>query len=205
MRALQTTLFVLLSLVLATQSFRHVYVKWIEPTGSVLDAYREPVEKDIAASESLEELTQQYAQARAARAAYEDGKPLHQVDLARRTDQGVYRDEGQLRAAIERLEQQDRTLFQLWFYWGCGLFSTLLGLFLYARVNAWTGMVGLITGFVEMAVWTSPLWRSWGPQFQFDALLTTKLVLSFVSLGLLLGLWQWRERRPSAVRTPLAS
>lgn len=194
MRSLQTTLFVLVMIVLATQSFRHVYVKWIEPTGSVLDEFRDPVEKDIAASHDLEELKAMYAKARAAKKAYEQGKSLEEVDLARRTDRDTYREENELRDAIERVEGQNRSVFQLWFYWFCGLFSVTLGLAAYARVNPWVGMVGMITGFSEMAFWTSPLWRSHGPQAGFERLLTWKLVLSFASMALLLAVWLWSQR-----------
>jgi len=188
-------MFVLVMLVLSTQTFRHVYVKWIEPTGSVLDEFREPVEKDIAASKSLDELKAMYAKAHSAKDAYELGKPLKEVDLARRTGQGVYTEADKLREAIERVEDQNRSRFQLWFYWLCGLLSAGLGLAAYARVDRWVGLVGMITGFVEMAVWTSPLWRSRGPQGSFEHLLTLKLVLSFTSMVLLLALWLWRARR----------
>ena len=65
MQRLQTTLFVILAVVLATQTFRHVWVKWIEPKGSVLDEFRRPVEKDLAATKSLDELKAMYAKAKA--------------------------------------------------------------------------------------------------------------------------------------------
>ncbi len=168
MRSLQATLFVLVMLVLSTQSFRHVYVKWVEPTGSVLDEFRETVDEDIAASKSLDELKAMYAKARTGRQDFEKDKPLRDVDLAKRTNREVYRSEQELREAIVRVEGQERDLTRLWFYWLCGLLSVVLGLLAYARVNPWVGMVGLITGFVEMAVWTSPLWRSHGPQGSFD-------------------------------------
>lgn len=195
MRSLQATLFVLVMLVLSTQSFRHVYVKWIEPTGSVLDEFREPVDEDIASSKSLDELKAMYAKARAGRKDFEKDKPLREVDLAKRTNREVYRGEDELREAISRVEDQNRDLSRLWFYWLCGLLSVVLGLGAYLRVNPWVGMVGLITGFVEMAVWTSPLWRSHGPQGSFDRLLTVKLVLSFTSMGLLVALWLWGQKR----------
>jgi hypothetical protein len=195
MRSLQATLFVLVMLVLSTQSFRHVYVKWIQPSGSVLDEFRERVDDDIAATQSLDELKAMYAKARAGRKDFEKDKPLREVDLAKRTNQEVYRSEEELRAVILRVEEQERDLTRLWFFWLCGLLSVVLGLLAYARVNPWVGMVGLITGFVEMAVWTSPLWRSSGPQGSFDRLLTLKLVLSFASMALLLALWLWGQRR----------
>jgi len=202
MRSLQATLFVLVMLVLSTQSFRHVYVKWVQPTGSVLDEFRERVDEDIAASNSLDELKAMYARARAGRKDFEKDKPLRDVDLAKRTNREVYRSEQELREAIVRVEGQERDLTRLWFYWLCGLLSVVLGLLAYARVNPWVGMVGLITGFVEMAVWTSPLWRSYGPQGSFDRLLTLKLVLSFASMGLLLGLWLYGQRRSACGPIP---
>ena len=199
MRSLQATLFVLVMMALTTQSFRHVYVKWIEPRGSVLDEFKEPVEKDIAASKSLAELKAMYAKAHAAKKGYEGGKTLEEIDLARRTDRDVYKEENQLREAIDKVEDQNRSLFQLWFYWLCGLASVAVGLLAYVKINRWVGMVGLITGFVEMAVWTSPLWRSSGPQKGFDELLTLKLALSFASLVLLLAVWLWGQRRERTI------
>jgi hypothetical protein len=195
MRALQVVLFVVFLLVLATQSLRHVYVKWIEPRGSVLDRFRPAVAEDIAASRSLDELTDLYAKAHAAVKVYEEGRNPEEIHHARETRRAPYEEEAELRGAIERWEEHRRIRFQLWFYWGCGLLGVLAGLFVYARLNAWLGMVGMIAGFSEMAIWTSPLWRSWGPQAQFDRLLTLKLALSLVSLALLVSLWLWRERR----------
>ena len=210
MRALQATLFVLVMLVMTTQTFRHVYVKWIEPKGSVLDDFREPVDKDIAESRSLDELKALYAKAQAAMKAYEQGKPLEEIDLAKRTNRDAYREEAELRAAIERVEAQNRSRFELWFYWLCALLSIGIGVVAYARVNPWVGMVGLISGFVEMAVWTSPLWRSRGPQAGFEHLLTLKLVLSCISMALLVGMWLWNQRRerttaPGPMGAPSAS
>jgi hypothetical protein len=195
MRGLQVTLFVLLMVVIATQTFRHVYVKWIEPKGSVLDEFRDPVEGDLAASRSLAELKEMYRTADAAVKRFEKDASLEDIERSQRTQREVYRHRDEIRSAIERWEDQGRRVFQLWFYWGCGLAGILLGLLAYARVNRWLGMVGIITGFVEMAVWTSPLWRAWGPQQEFERLLTWKLVLSFVSMALLVGLWLWHERR----------
>jgi len=205
MRTLQATLFVVVMLVLSTQTFRHVYVKWIEPTGSVLDEFRDPVETDIAASKSLDELKAMYAKAHAARETFESDKPLREIDLAQRTGREIYTDADGIRRAIEQVESQHRSVFQLWFYWLCGLLSVTIGLVAYARVNRWVGMVGLIAGFVEMAVWTSPLWRTWGPQRSFEHLLTSKLVLSFVSMALLLALWLFGQRREPAVSREVGS
>jgi hypothetical protein len=194
MRGLQTTMFVLLFLVVSTQTLRHVYVKWIEPTGSVLDKFHEPVKADIAASRDLDDLERLYAKAREAQETYEKDRELNDTEPARSTVRDAHREADELRGAILRLEEQERDLFQLRFYWACGLLGVLLGLLAYARLNPWVGVAGVIAGFVEMAVWTSPLWRSSGPQHRFDALLLTKLVLSAITFVLLLAVWLWSER-----------
>ena len=195
MQRLQTTLFVILMVVLTTQTFRHVYVKWIEPKGSVLDEFRAPAEKKLADTKSLEELKAMYAKARGNLESYEKGKSLEEIALARETERETYRDERQIEEANKEVEFRERTIFQVWFYWGVGLCSILLGLFVGARIDPWVGMVGLITGFGEMAIVTNPLYRSWGPQTGFEELLTLKMVLSVLSIALLLFLWLRARRR----------
>ena len=195
MRGTQITLFVIGLLIIGTQTFRHVYVKWIEPTSSVLDDYRPPIAEDIAATKDLDELVVLFDAAWKKVQAYEGTASLEDIDLAKRTGSEPYRSEGEARDAIERWEAQSRSIFQLRFYWLVGLLSIVGGLFAYARINPWLGMVGIITGFTEMAVWTSPLWHSWGPQSQFERLLDQKLILSMVSAVLLIALWLWHARR----------
>ena len=57
MRALQTTLFIIALVVLSTQTFRHIHVKFFQPKHSALDKYNEKVEQDIEQSKSLERAT----------------------------------------------------------------------------------------------------------------------------------------------------
>ncbi|MCP5065224.1 MAG: hypothetical protein GY946_01545 [bacterium] len=187
MRGLSITLFVLGLMLLGTQTCRHVYVKWIEPQDSVLDDYKEPIEENIAASRDLDELTALYKAAHEKRRGHEATHP--DIKVTKRADARVFEDERVLEAAIQRLERQQKHTFELWFYWLCGLASILLGLLAYRRFNRWLGMVGIITGFTEMSFWTSPLWRSSGPQGEFEHLLTLKLALSIVSMALLIALW----------------
>ena len=172
MRGTQVTLFVIGLMILGTQSLRHVYVKWIEPTSSVLDQYRPPIAEDLTATQDLDELVAIYESARQKVEAYEETASLEEIDLSKRTGREAYMSEQVARSAIERWEAQSK--------------------------SPWLGMVGIITGFTEMAVWTSPLWRSWGPQGQFERLLNQKLLLSLVSVALLVGLWLWNARRTSA-------
>lgn len=195
MRPLQITLFILGLVVLSTQSFRHIYVKWVEPTGSVLDEYREQIEEDIALSKDLDEIVALYDAAYEKVQEYERHGTNEQIEESERWHREPYESERKLRSAIERWEAQSKDIFQLWVYWSCGLAAIVFGLLAYRRLNRWLGMVGIITGFTEMAFWTSPLWREWGPQAEFERLLTAKLLLSVVATALLVGLWMWTERR----------
>lgn len=63
MKVLQRTLFVVTALVLFTQTVRHLYVRYLEPTGSVLDRYEPPVTADIKKANSLDELIRLYDEA----------------------------------------------------------------------------------------------------------------------------------------------
>jgi hypothetical protein len=194
MRGLKLTMFVLGCLVMGTQTFRHVYVKWLEPRGSFLDAYKDKAEQAVHTSEDLDDLKERYVAAVAKRRDYEGSNP--EVEVRQRSARQLYDEEGELRSAIERIEAQQKSIHQLWFFWLCGLGSVGLGILAYRRLNRWLGLVGMITGFSEMACWTSPLWRTWGPQGEFERLLLLKLVLSVVSLALLVGLWLRAERHP---------
>ncbi len=203
MRSLQITLFILGMITIGTQTFRHVYIKWIEPTGSVLDEYREPVEEEIALSEDLDELLALYDEAhnRVQAAGTDVTQPENPFQRSMREP---YRSEQRIRRAIEQWEAQSKRVFELYFYWMLGLASITGGLVAYTRINRWLGMVGIITGFTEMAWWTSPLLRTFGPQGQFERLLSAKLVLSLISAGLLVALWLLMEkrRRTMAVEKP---
>ena len=195
MQRLQTTLFVIFMVMLASQTFRHVWVKWIEPRGSVIDEFREPAEKKLADTKSLEELKAMYAKARADLKSYEAGKSLEEIALARETNRDTYRDERQIEEAIREVEYRQKSMFAVWFFWGLGVLSVLLGLFVMARIDPWVGMTGVITGFGQMAIVTNPLYRTWGPQTGFESLLTLKLILSVLTLALLLFLWLRARRR----------
>ena len=112
----------------------------------------------------------------------------------------VFQDEAKLEQAISRVEAQRKSIFDLWFFWLCGLLGVGFGIFAYHRINRWLGMAGMITGFAEMTTWTSALWRTLGPQGEFERLLTTKLILSVVTLALLIVIWLKSERTESVSR-----
>lgn len=175
MRGLKITMFILGVMLLGTQTLRHVYVKWLQPEGSVLDEFRDNVERDIDTSEDLDDLVTRYREAR------------------RRGENA-----GALRHAIEVTERRKERAFEVWFFWLCGLLGIVLGMFAYRRIDRWLGMAGIIAGFAEMAWWTSPIRRYRGSRREFDDLLTLQLTLSLVALALLITLWLRTRRKEPA-------
>ena len=201
MKRLQTTLFVIAFIVIGTQSFRHVYVKWIEPRASVLDAYREPVDTAIASAGSLQELVALYERAHKLVQEYERKPGNAEVAPYKRQETEPYASEMKLQSQIEAWEAQTKNIFQLRFFWGLGFLSVLLGLWSYRKWNAWLGMAAIISGFSEMAYWTSPLSRSFGAAPEFERLLGNKLVFSIITWVFLVTLWllvdKWGKARES--------
>jgi hypothetical protein len=199
MKRLQTTLFVIAFVCIGTQSFRHVYVKWIEPRSSVLDAFRAPVDTAIASAGSLQALVAMYERAHRLVQEYERKPTNPEIPLHERSQTEPYASEMKLQAEIETWEEQTKHIFQLRFFWGLGLLSVVLGIWCHTRWNAWLGMAAIISGFSEMAYWTSPLTRSFGAVPEFERLLGNKLVLSLVTWALLVTLWllvdKWSKPR----------
>jgi hypothetical protein len=201
MKRLQITMFVIGFVILSTQSFRHIYVKWIEPRSSVLDPFREPADTAAASATSLDQLVARYQQARAAVQDYETkGNP--EVMRHERSETEPYATEMALQNRIEEWEAQSRQIFQLRFFWTIGLLATVLGIWCHQRLNAWLGMAAIIGGFTEMAYWTSPLRRSFGAAMEFERLLSNKLVLSLLAWGLLVALWLVVDRAGKAREGP---
>src|SRR5438067_8139463 len=75
MRALRTTLFLIAMTVLVAQTFRHVYLRWMEPRGSVLDKFNSQTEQDISSAKSLDQLVAMYATAHQKVLDYEKANP----------------------------------------------------------------------------------------------------------------------------------
>ncbi len=197
MKRLQITLFVIAFVILGTQSFRHLYVKWIEPRSSVLDSFRVPVDTAIASATSLGELVAMYEQAHSAVQEYESNPDTSRIPLSeqrQRRQAEPYVSEWKIGQAIRQWERRTKAIFELRFFWVCGLLSILLGVLCHKKWNAWLGMAAIIAGFSEMAYWTSPLARSFGGMPEFERLLTHKLLLSFISWGLLVTLWLLVDR-----------
>ncbi|HKF19943.1 MAG TPA: hypothetical protein VKE93_00160 [Candidatus Angelobacter sp.] len=185
MNALQKTLAIIAMLILVSQTIRHAYLIWVEPRGSVLDKYDQPLKNEITGATSLDELLKRYEPIRKqVDAAKEElakaGKPYG-------WQEGVepYKSESALRAAIKDWEQQSKEIHQLRFYWLIGLVLYVLGLLSYSKFSRWLGLTLVVAGFAEFIYWTSPTFFGPGTR-EYDRLLINKFAFSLVSLALLL-------------------
>lgn len=179
-------------LIVAAQTFRHVYIRWIEPRDSVLDQFRERTELEIAASKSLDELASLYGEAKKA-VTVEDAKHADATDSEAeylRRQREPYKSEEQLREAITERESHHRQLRELHYFWWAGSMVALLGFVAYFRINAWFGISLMILGMCEIGWATCPSFRSFGATQEFDRLLTAKVVYSATAVVMLLIAWR---------------
>jgi hypothetical protein len=195
MRKLQITLFILGFAALGSQTLRHIYVKWLEPRTSALEKYQEKVESDISKSKSLQELLSLYDQ------AYKD---VQEFEKAHSVAPGQYRDttkepyytQVKLQRAIQDVEERRKQISEVVFFFITGSALVLIGIVGFRR-NAWLGIALIILGFAEIIWWTSPSFRNFGAQVEFERLLTIKLVLSAISLLGLVALWKVSDKQPT--------
>src|SRR5262245_26151126 len=114
MKALRTTLFVLAMVSFATQTYRHVYVRWLEPRASVLDKYGTEAEHQAASAQSLQDLESKFAVAHQHVLDYEKQNPpqpdKEPMSAYERQDREPYKSEQTLRRAIEEWESQHKDL-----------------------------------------------------------------------------------------------
>jgi hypothetical protein len=192
MKVLQVVLVVLAGCALfqgTIQTFRHAFVLWVEPRDSVLLKYDETREEILSAG-SLDELVQQFEEARKKVQQWEQGKSDKEKQQAKSyPPDEPYKSEWMLRKAIETWEDQQREIWRLHFYWSCGLAILLAGLAAGRWFHPWLGAAWIITAFVEMIWWTSPAFNIFGSQVEFDRLVLWKLVYSLATLAILLGCW----------------
>jgi hypothetical protein len=195
MKKFQTTLFVIAMLIISTQTMKHIYVKWIEPRTSVLDNFRDTTETAIASSQNIKELETLYAEAYHKVNEYEADKANPVIETRMRRNVEPYKSQTSIRQAIVTLEMRQKRIFEIKFFWACGLISVIAGALIYGRVNRWLGMSAVLIGFTEMIVWTSPLWRGYGLTVSlFERLLNYKLLLSLTSWLLLITFWLLIEK-----------
>ncbi|MBN1253691.1 MAG: hypothetical protein JXA50_00240 [Deltaproteobacteria bacterium] len=188
MRALLITLFIIGLVTLSTQTFRHIYVKWLEPRSSVLDKYEEKIEKDIKKSQDLDELLVLYDKAHGKVTVYEKDAKNPYIPDKERHNKEPYKSEYKLKNSIRNWESYSRDIFRLRFFWVCGFLSIVIGSLAYVKFDRWIGIVGLIAGFSEMIYWTCPFNFSY-TNYEFERLLTNKLIFSLIAWLLLICLW----------------
>jgi hypothetical protein len=181
MGALQKTLFIIAFLGLLPQTIRHLYVRWAEPSTSVLDKYETPVKEGIKKASSLDELVKQYDEARKKTPEAEGSTVDSRVILAETSNVLL------LQGAIQEWEGRTKEIFELRFFWGCGFVLLLMGIFCYGQTYLWLGLSLITAGITEMIWWTSPSFRWAGGSKEFDKLLTNKIIFSIASIILLLA------------------
>jgi len=197
MNGLRITLFVIALVTLASQTFRHAYVRWLEPRTSVLDKYGTQTEQQILAAKSLQELVALYDAARTKMKDYEKAHPGVSGEPSFQPSSEyvkLTRDEESLKNAINEWEQKSKDVHELWHFWIAGMVAFLIGSFASLRGDRWVGIALLILAFSEMVYATSPTFRSMGAQPEVDHLLVLKFILSVVSLILLFLAWTQRHR-----------
>jgi len=192
MKPLRITLFVIAFVALASQTFRHAYVRWLEPRASVLDKYNTQTEKQITTAKSLDELVALYDAAHAkveqekAKTAQTEKDEMHRINA----DIEPYKSESTLKRAINEWEEKAKELTELWRFWLAGVVAFFVGVWMMRRSDGWIGVSLVILAFSEMVWATSPSFRSFGgAQPEFDRLLVHKFGLSLSSLALLLFAW----------------
>jgi len=186
--ALQKTLAIIAFLVLASQTVRHAYLRWIEPRASVLDKYDRPLKDEITSASSLDELLRRYDPVRkqADAARQELSKAGKQPTYGDERGLEPYKSEYALHEAITEWEKRSKEIHEVRFFWLAGLGFLAVGLVTYRKVNRWLGLVLLIVAFAEFIYWTSPTFLGVNTR-EFDRLLENKLTFSVISLALLLA------------------
>lgn len=191
-------MFILAMFVLATQTVRHVYVKWLEDRTSVMDRFnKDKTDLEIAKAESLQDLLVKYGPAREKTDRLDkEHKSMSDEERKKFTKdhEDEYQVERQLGSAIRDWEAKSKEIRELRIFWSCGFGLLILGGLVYARGGRWTGTALVIPGFVEMIWWTSPTLSFVGAQLEFDRLLNNKICFSAITLGLLIAVWLAKER-----------
>jgi hypothetical protein len=193
MRPFKIIMFLLLLLTFTTQTIRHIYIKRVEPKDSILDKYKEKTEKNIDESKNLDELIKLYDDSNNKVKEYEKNPKNEKIEYYKQISTEPYKTKTKIENAIKTIENQKKSIIEFIFYWLCGFICLGIGLFILIIKNKWIGLGFILIGFIEMAVWTSPLFRSYGPQYAFNLLLNLKLIFSILSFMLLLILWVLNE------------
>jgi hypothetical protein len=190
MRNAKIVLFLICTITVSTQTFRHIYVRFLDNNDSVLDKYRTEIEVEIHESKDVNHLEKLYIennekieQIKNENENYEESRIYKELQQERR----------EIRSAIHRAENLNVSRYKLIIYWTIGLICIIFGCVSYFFTSKWVSFASLISGFSEMAVWTSPFFDRMNT-LNFIELLNMKLLLSFITLILLITLWLLNEK-----------
>jgi hypothetical protein len=205
MRTLKVVVFLLTFLCLSAQLIRHIYVRWVQEQGSVLDKYARAVHQEIRNATSLQALDKLYAAAvkkareEAAKAAKTRPQPAENpCDYSEPQDPANSSMEVlALRTAIEDWERKSNEVREVRFYWAWGFLAVALAAVCHRRGWQWAAMALLLLGFSEMEWWTSPSFMG-GAQQEFTRLLDNKILFTILSLTVLFWSWLWGPLRLNA-------
>jgi hypothetical protein len=212
MKALKITVFLLAVLVLTTQFARHIYVRYLEPRGSVLDTYEQTeTKKAIKGATSLDELVSRYDVAKKRVDELDKQKKKSEANMSR-DDRDVLRDkfgeehkedyerESDLKRAVHEWEKRSEETYELRVFWLFGFVFLLGGAILLVKGREWLGMAFIVPGIIEMIWWTSPSFRFAGSPIEFERLLMNKLAFTLITLVLVIAAWIIQEGKPKKVR-----
>jgi hypothetical protein len=190
MKALKITFLIIFMFVCLIQTIRHVYVRFNYDRPSVLNNYdQNQTDRYIKNSESLELLRVKFDSANQAIKIIEKDRTRDEIDSLRRENNKLYDAEYDYRSAIQNWESKEDELHEVIVFWLAGLFLLLLGSLLYYKNLKWLGVALIIPSLTEMIWWSSPQMTSSGATLEFLKLLSTKLILSFISLITLVSIW----------------
>lgn len=198
MKKLQVTLFIIGSLILLTQTVRHVHLYFFELASktSALDQFNSDyqIKKQVGEERSTKLLVEEYGSTRAKIKALEKDKTEDQIKEIKKSEETLYDKNTSLRREITDREDRLRDIRDIWVFSGAGLVFILLGSVFYLRQANWTGMSLLIAGFSEIIYWSSPSFFYGGARQEYELLLLNKITLSLIGLSLLYIAWHFRSR-----------
>ena len=192
MRGFQLTIFVMAIVLLSMQSVHFVYYKFIYSHESVLD---DSLDKQIKASQSIDELLQEYKKAQTKVKDYEIKNPDKEFEYYKRQKTEPYKSKIKFENAIKDWEKKQRDYARLWYQWFAGVLLFSLGGAMYWIKRSWLGLSVLTAGLGEMIWWSSPNLTRIGSLLEYEKLLNTKLLLTLLTFILLSAAWLVSEAR----------
>jgi len=193
MQGFQKTILVLVVLVLSAQLAHFTYVKFLQPTHSVLD---DELDESIKGATSLEELFKQYELSEDEVRAFEESLSRGEKLSSFRKDIEPFKSNQKLRAAVRDWERKQAQIKRLIYQWTVGLLLALAGTGLYLKRISWIGTALIVAGLAEMIWWCSPSISMGGSIREFERILNIKLMLTLATVGVFAGNWvTWQKAR----------